>query len=1191
MIRTDIEGEITAIPDLEELLEKTTLPGQREAITARGPLVVVSAGAGTGKTWTLAWRFVWAIATGRAKVNEILTLTFTEKAAMEMKERIGELLLEVANKLPSLSPRLKEAGERIDEAFISTLHSFSMRVIKEDGLALELDPESRPAGIPEEEYFWREIESRIDYLDHNWFGKRIDGKWISRQKKIFEDELLVDLVNSYGKKNITDLAREVLSLWASRGETPEDLWQFSENLRNRDEEVLQHISRIYAPVFEEEWCRWTGPQGIIANLPILRESNTKLAKKLLGLHSKWGNGTPESEDLHVFFLDLMEALKGASGKAAGQVAEELGCPVSDYRKDFSEYMELCQVLLHGIDGRDQKTRSSLLKISALFWQIWEGEKKRKALLSFDDMISKAIEALEAGNMSDRFREVLVDEFQDTNRLQDLLLKKIVNKGSTATFIVGDLKQSIYRFRHAEPSLFLEYINEARRGKGKYINLDVSFRSSGKVLEGINDTFAAIWKKGLGKELLHPYEPLKSPTIMDWHGKRQKVQTPPVEALVEFYPPEEEKTSAEEKRLHLSRRLAHELLRMKNEEALIWDKKEVQLRPVQWRDMAILVPTRNQYGALEKAFTEEMSIPCYFESNLGYYSRSEVQDILSLVNYLADPRDITALAAFLSSPFSGLSLEKTGSILKKTREIELPLPDILLKEDPALFGNLERWRRIANLEGVSHVFSMIISKTEIIKAFPAWKRKKAVANLRKAIDITREYENSMGRDLGGCSDYLSGSLGRGIAMEDADSTGEKENVVRVMTVHASKGLEFPVLAIMGMEYFPGKRSTGTSLSPSGILGVTPSKYPNGMKKDQKDVPSSPVLAAMMEKQEQLEEWQRLFYVAATRARDSLLLCGIMEAKEGEHPRPKDGTWLSMISQDNLQNLTLHSTRIKPANKSLNTVSEPEEITSVKKPDPGRQYLARISATSYGLFKFCSLAWRMRYRQGRELTWELPGRDGQGGADLGSLAHWILMKWDFREETLEQFLPHAYGEDRTCYRFIPTYLLPEWERADSRKVLRKWLIHLSRSETGKELRYMLGLGLLHKEIPFRLKMNAGPLLTGAMDLLWEKDGVLNIRDYKITALENTPEELYLNQMLFYGWTASHAFKGKEPLVDMRLIHLREGIETERISLPPGGMDEIGEDILDTAIKAVNGPFEPELKKCPSCPFRKDCPIHKF
>jgi len=1186
-----MENGNKGMEELKALLEETTLPGQRDAITAEDPLVVVSAGAGTGKTWTLAWRFVWAIATGRASIPEILTLTFTEKAALEMKERIRTILGETASKIPSLSPILLEAMSRMDESYVSTIHSFCMRVIKEGGLSLDLDPDSRPTTTPDEEDFWREAKAGLDHLDGTWFSKHLPGTWIPRGKELLASPLLMDIVNTYGAVNVTALSRGISSMWASRGETAQDLWTISDDLERTDEEALYRLGRIYLPVLGEEWQRWIGGDGIIPNLASLHESKTKLAERLTGLQHKWGGEMPADEELPLFFADLMEATKRASGKMGTEIADILGSSVTDYRKERGDILSLCSIMSGGIDERDRKVRRELLRISAIMWQAWEMYKGNKGLLSFDDMISDAIEALRSGDMGTRFREVMIDEFQDTDRLQDRLLKIIKDKGEPRLFLVGDLKQSIYGFRHADPLLFGEYIDKAKSGEGRYINLDVSFRSSAKVLGALNSIFSRIWEKGLGKELAHLYEPLKSPVHADWHSERQKVGTPPLEVMVEYYQTEGEKVSADDKRLDLTRRLGSRLVEMKEAGAPIWDKKEMALRPLRWSDMAVLVPTRNQYGALEKAFTEDMSIPCYFESNLGYYSRSEVQDLLSLINYLAYPDDDVACASFLSSPFSGLSLEETSNLLEYARLVDgngMTLGEAVHEKYPDLADRLERWRRIASMEGVSKVLALVLEQGDILMAFPFWKRRKAAANLRKTIDITREYENIIGKNIGGCAEYLGESMGSGIAMEDADSTGEKEDVVRIMTTHASKGLEFSIIAVMGMEYVQRRRSPGTSLSPSSILGAAISKYPEDMADGSADKPQSPLISQMFEKQEQIEEWQRLFYVAATRARDSIILCGTLEGKEGERPTPKEGSWLSMIWEWDFPEIRLLTERVSEKKKQEKEV-EGTRVKDVEKPAGTGERIARLSATSYSLFKYCPLAWRMRHRQGRDLKWELPGEDGPGGADLGSLAHWVLRKWDFRVETINDFLPGEEDAERDSKIGIEAYLLPEWRKAGSRKVLYSWLERLAASETGKELRTQFENGNLRREVPFRIKMEGGPLLTGSMDVFWETEKGVKIRDYKITAIDRAPEELYASQLRFYGWTWYLAFGRPDSEIDMKLIHLREGIETEEITLPTGGLEKIGEDIRMVAGLAAHGPFKPEKSKCRHCPFRRDCCLY--
>jgi ATP-dependent exoDNAse (exonuclease V) beta subunit len=578
--------------------------------------------------------------------------------------------------------------------------------------------------------------------------------------------------------------------------------------------------------------------------------------------------------------------------------------------------------------------------------------------------------------------------------------------------------------------------------------------------------------------------------------------------------------------------------------------------------------------------------------MGYYSRSEVQDLLSLIEHLAVPSNITALVSFLSSPFSGLSLGEVSLLLEEAgQEGSLAdLPRKLKETYPCISRNIEHWRRIATLEGISKVFSLILEKGEVLLSFPVWKRKKAAANLRKAIDIAREYEQTLGTDMRGCAAYLRGSMGRGIAMEDASSTGEKDDVVRIMTVHASKGLEFPLLAIMGMEHTPKDRTPGTSLSPSGLLGCSISRYPEDVVPTTSDDPPSAFLSRLLDRQEQQEEWQRLFYVAATRARDALILCGTLKCKEGKEPVPPEGSWLSMIWNNHDIDIPLLQDHIEGYRESSGKGSSvPVQARSVPIPSRDGMHLSRFSATSYSLFRFCPFAWRMRHRQGRNLKWELPGGDGYGGADLGSLAHWILRKWDFREDSLDELLPSEMDLQKKAGSGIPSFLLPLWERENERTTLRKWLLQLADSSAGIELRSLLEKGILSREIPFRVKMDQGPILTGTMDLMWRDRNTVYIRDYKITAMEKAPEELYTDQLRFYGLATLNALEDRELQLDMRLIHLREGIQTGKICLPEDGLESVKKDILSAACKAAQGPFEPQTAKCGTCPFRKDCTFH--
>jgi superfamily I DNA/RNA helicase len=263
-----IDREIASLTDM---VNSATLPAQKEAITAEESLVVVSAGAGTGKTWTLAWRFVWAVATGRARAGEILTLTFTDKAATEMAERIRLLmegLLSKTKGLPTVSAALREGLESLEDSYISTIHSFSSRVIRESGLSLDLDPASRVVSAPEEDLFWSQMTDCLDRLDRRWVGRNLSGEVRDFGIALMEHPMTLELLENYGPSGVVRFARGLMDISSSRGDRPEDLLSWAEELDERHEAVIAPL--IAASV--EEWRSihrmWCGPRGILSGLTL-----------------------------------------------------------------------------------------------------------------------------------------------------------------------------------------------------------------------------------------------------------------------------------------------------------------------------------------------------------------------------------------------------------------------------------------------------------------------------------------------------------------------------------------------------------------------------------------------------------------------------------------------------------------------------------------------------------------------------------------------------------------------------------------------------------------------------------------------------------------------------------------------------------------------------------------------------------
>jgi len=1070
-------------------LLRTATPSQREAITSNKPFIVVSAGAGTGKTSTLAWRFAWLVATGEAKCDQILTVTYTEKAALEMALRIKATLSSWKESLKATGEkgdnlfalRLEEAERKIEEATISTVHSFSMDLIRSAGSTRGTESHRVPS-MPEEEEFWRSVEEALDALDSEWFAARLRDERREWATLLKEPDFL-DVLEEFGTASMIAFARSAIGLFSSHGSYPDDLWLDEAALVKKDEALA---------------------------------SDSAMADDLAAL--------------------------------------------------FDE----------GDRELDRRFRLALAKAAALLWALWETQKESEQWLSFDDMIRYAKGIIEEDpSPVRRFKAVLVDEFQDINGVQGAFLESLKKSSGASLFLVGDIKQSIYRFRHADPSIFARQIAAARDGEDSlYVTMSESFRTRDALLEVINDLFGFIWRDGVEGRSSIPYEPIEGAKEAPWWSKRcSATGVKPLTILIERG---SEDTKAEEEREAAARKLGAALSSLKGKD--IWDKEKREARPCEWKDMAILVPARTSFPALERVLRDEMRLPVALFSGMRYFSRFEAQDASSLLKVLADPSDDLALAGYLLSPFSKLPPHKAIDLINEGADNgeKGRLWKLLEIREPEIASHLLSSRRLAALEGPSRALAALIDEARAFYALPVHLRTGAMLALQRAVDIAHEYEAALGPSLEGCAAYLHEATREGLKAEEVNVDLEAEDAIKVLTVHAAKGLEFPVVAVFGLERHFAARQ-GESLFPSIPLFASGSRFPD--RWGQKNDPVSKKAHRLIEERGGSEEWKRLFYVACTRAQDALLLCGIWPKKGGG---PKEGTWLHHVFNwldskgeklEDYDSFDDEGTRAERAGKKMPL----ERSVALALPGQRGGALEVLSATAFSTFRYCPRAFRLKYRQGLPLAWELPSEEGaSGGPELGSLAHWILARWDFAPESLDRFLSKK-GE---YIEGLPPALKAPFSEEVSRRQLREWLSGLAEGELGQLLRQRLSLGLLRREVPFRTRVGETTLV-GIVDALWEEEGRIHIWDYKITSLENAPMELYAEQMRFYGlaWHLLHPGRA----VKLGLCFLREG-KTE--FLEGVGFEEIEEAVRESACAGANGPFSPAHARCGSCPWRNFC-----
>jgi len=1190
---------------LADLFLAKATPKQREAVTSKENLIVISACAGSGKTRTLSWRFAWLVATGSARHDEVLTITYTEKAAQEMEDRILSTLKEwveileesslTCEEKDALRRNLKQACERFDEAQISTIHSFAMNLLKSFSQFLDTNPSFDIVTPPQEDQFYRSATNALDLLDEDWFAKGVSPNWHERIKELFSNPNFKKILNFFGPKALIDLARQACELFGSRGLDPEELFEGSKSLEERDSRTMNFIAalkedqRAFCETLYDLW---------IEEANIQDSDNDRLSQRVRTFQGDWKETRPSSclEWAH-FLIDLNDKVL-SDIRGGGKFKKNLEALLYErfgheslkaHREALSKDTALAKWATEA--QNDRLLRETSLKFAGILWAIWEEHKKRHGILSFDDLLIRAkVLVSQHPEVADKYKYILVDEFQDTNGVQCMLIESIKaakQDQTTKLFVVGDLKQSIYRFRHANLEIFADYIKKALSGEGHYIVLGESFRMTEGLLKNINDLFGYLWRNGVSSLLKFPYEPLIYPdALKKEHGNLQTANHASESLQIVIEATAEDQDGNKVNGAYRKSSLALKLAGLFN---AIHEGGASS-----WKDMVVLVPARSYYEALEEAF-QRVEIPALFVEQKNFFSRAETIDAAAFLLALNDPKDDFAMMGLLSSPFLGLSqervlkvfssLEKSGNSGRAWNFIRANLPNVARK--------IEDLRRKAFLQGPADALNHLLEEPLWMMSLPPYKRIRAFSNIRHLVHLLKTYEDAFGKDIAGAAWYLRETTKFNVPYEETTPLGEDEDVVRVMTVHAAKGLEFPIVAVFGLEHALHPRS-GKALVPSIFTGAVLSSYPDPFI--QKESPPSKIAHDYLEGIAQDEESLRLFYVACTRAQKKLILCGSCTFDREGKLSGKNGLWLrSLLAWPEKENYDISQNLPREINvkdqKRRKIKKEPSRPVSLKKlflkvkPSP----IDSLSATEYAIFSWCPRAYRLGYKQGLPLKWELPRSEDYGGPDVGSLTHWILAHWDLRKESLPRFFPQDEEGLERVLRMLPTGLRPVLKDKSHWSTLQGWLLDFAESRLGMAIKDMLAArkNQILREVPFNIKMDFGTRLVGQIDLLYHDEPKVCIWDYKITEESDTDErsfmDLYGHQLKFYGYVVKRQFPNKALEMGLYLLRERKAvtIDTDGFSF-----DDVEKQIKDASFRAVKGPFEDNDNRCPYCPWKNLC-----
>jgi ATP-dependent helicase/nuclease subunit A len=793
---------------------------QRAAIEHGDGLLAVVAGAGSGKTGVLTERFVHLVAERGVAPEHILTITFTRAATAEMKTRI----------IRKLEQRgLHDARTRIESAYIHTVHALCRRILQENPFEAGIDPE--PSVLP---------APAANHLKREAFHHALAS--LLRQPRDFETDPLIDLIADY------------LNLDSVRGDPLQALYA----LVQRVADATRHQG--YTADDLERW-RHAYPSAEALAWHYVREALLSLTPSPSPTGWERGVGANGGSP----FPLARPAREGDQGGEGNQISlatlDDLRALIGQLREQNPNAARTLESLLAAFDpALEQRARDiacALLELTVAYLREYETLKQTRGALDFDDMQIRALQLLRDSATVRRryqrmFRYTLVDETQDIDGLQAQIIDLLSAGGNL--MVVGDAQQSIYGFRYADPRVFEGWQQRACDNGGRLVPLQANFRSHPDILAFVEKVFRHHWgERFLVLQPTRPAAPAhEEPRVQVWAMPQRD--------------------AAAEARLVASQ-IHHWVC---TESLTVHDPETGELRPAQYGDFALLFHQFTKVGAFEQAF-RAVGVPYYVVGGgRGYWTQYEVRDLTNLLRALCDPEDDLALAAVLRSPFVGLSTDALMSLTLHAEQADLPLRLCLQAElelDPNDRARLEAflaWFKPLCLRvgewSVGALLARALEASQYESRLLAHGEagKQAVANVRKLLAMALEQPTVAPREFAAQLELTSRLEQR---EGNAPTYEESANVVRFYTVHAAKGLEFPVVFVVDTAY---------SLRPRAVvLEVDADKGIVALQVVRPDVPTPyeplplKVLRVQTDAREEAEGLRKL-YVALTRARDYLIV---------------------------------------------------------------------------------------------------------------------------------------------------------------------------------------------------------------------------------------------------------------------------------------------------------------------------------
>ena len=1165
---------------------------------------------GSGKTTVLVERIVNKIINEKIDIDKLLIVTFTNAAASEMRQRILEAIYAKIDENPN-NTHLQRQILLLNKANISTIHSFCLEVIKNYFYEIGISSNFRIGDTSEIELLKQET---LEEVFENLYEKN--------------DKEFINLVNLYsGYRDDDSLKELVLKIYNYSQSMPfpkEWIRESTEkfNLKNKLEQDFSETS--WGKILVE--YSFDEIKSCINDLEVLSQklereidleryyatilNDIQNLKNLIKTSKSWNDIYTNLNNIKFETwprqpktdCELKEECKGIRDVVKGRIKDLINkifiYSSNEANKDIYEMYNILKTLENVILEFSNKYRDN---------------KKDKNIIDFSDIEHYALEILVkkdeegkyaptdiAENYKDKFVEIAIDEYQDSNLVQEYILTTISNGNNI--FMVGDVKQSIYKFRQARPELFLEkydkYIlaedDDKECKDNTKIQLFKNFRSRKNILDITNIVFEDIMSKKLGDIEYNEKEYLNYGANFEDSNKRV-LNSEKVELDIIDMAEDEEEVKTEEIILEKSeieaKFVANRIKKLLNSNLYVYDKKE-GYRKVTYRDIVILLRTTSNVAQVYENELSKLELPVFSDSSASYFETEEIQIILSVLKIIDNPNSDIPLVAVLRSEIGGFTdnelveirlASKNTSYYEALEEIKNNGEESNLKEKVINFLKvLDEWQKKQEYLGLDEFIWYIYESTnyyDFVNSSPNGKLK--TANLKLLFEKAKDYEKASFKGLYNFINYIdkisksSGDVGA------AKIIGENENVIRIMSIHKSKGLEFPVVFLCGTGKMFNLQDLNQSILLHQDMGFGP-KYINYERRIEYNTLAKEAIR-IKSLNEILSEEMRLLYVALTRSKEKLIITGcdknikksIIEKENITMQNSKINTvnirkaksyldWLELVYINNKERLR-DILEVNYLNKN-----KIKEETDLKENEEIRNNLENWNKKDERLFEEVdkTLSWKYPYIKATKIEGKASVTGISKGtkkeiidmtetpkflieqkklnkAEIGTLIHLIMQKLDFDKEYNEETIKEL------IQKLIDTNIITENESKyiEIGKILKFTKSKLySQIQCAKEV---------HKEEPFYLYISSNEvykdetdekiLVQGIIDLYYiNKNDELILVDYKTDYVEEGNEQelrdKYEGQLNIYKRALEKALNRKVEAVYIYSIYLDKEISNE-------------------------------------------------